>query len=466
LKTFLKLLGIFIFSWCHFLNSSVSASVQGILIPFYIYPTPCAIQPLLDARAQHPDVPMRVILNPATGPGTTQDPVYVAAIAALTEVGIETVGYVYTDYNQRPIADVMDDIATWASFYSPNGIFLDAMGTCASYYTDLSNYIYSLNMQFSIGNAGANVSTSYATEVNTVVIANSDTLPNLTDYSDWAELPATSSAMLLYGISPFPGGFLYQAKKISGWLYVTDGDLYFDALPSYFNLLMDALDTVDVGTIFPFYIYPTSSAIQELINTATQYPNVPIWVILDPANGPGNQIDPTYVSAIQQIRAAGIVILGYVNTNYGKRAKSLVEKDISTWVNFYGPDGIFLDLMAVNHPYYSSITDYAEGLGIQIVEGNPGTNISPSAGKDVDIVNIFENDFIPSPLSQFSDWYDLYPPSDLSIICYDVASLPTTFITEAAQYFGWIFVTDNDGSDPYDAYPSYFNSFIQLLSTL
>jgi hypothetical protein len=139
---------------------------------------------------------------------------------------------------------------------------------------------------------------------------------------------------------------------------------------------------------------------------------------------------------------------------------------IQIWINFYGPDGIFFDLMALNHPYYSSLTSYAKTLGIFVVEGNPGDNIDPSAGNDVDIVNIWENSFLPIPITQFSNWYTVWPPSKLSLISYDISSLPTSFIEQAAQFFGWIFITDQDGDDPYAAYPSYFTSFIQLLSTL
>jgi hypothetical protein len=274
--------------------------------------------------------------------------------------------------------------------------------------------------------------------------------------------------MLLYNVSSFPTGFIYEAKKFVGWLYITDagGMSPWSSFPSYFAQLMNALDTVNTGTVFPFYIYPTQDAINPILAVAAEYPNVPIWVILDPNNGPGTSIDPTYTSAVAQLRAAGINLLGYVNTNYGHRNKTLVEKDIQTWMTYYAPDGIFLDLEAVNHTYYSSVTAYAKGLGFQMVMGNPGTNINQSAGNDVDITNIFENSYLPLPLSQFSNWYNIYPPAALSVISYNSPTLPTSFITSAAQYFGWIFVTDQTGSDPYDAYPSYFSSFIQFLSTL
>ncbi|QLH37195.1 MAG: hypothetical protein HWD61_14480 [Parachlamydiaceae bacterium] len=342
----------------------VWADVGGTLIPFYIYPNPSEIQPLLDAKLAHPNVAMRVILDPDNGPGSVQDPVYVDAISSLRQAGIGIVGYVATDYNARSISEVEADIAAWQQLYNPDGIFFDTMGTDTNYYTSLTIYTKSLGMQFTIGNAGENVDTSYVNVVDTVVIANSSYLPNLTDYANWqnAHLPKTDVAMLIDSITAFPTGFIYEAKKFTGWIYITDagGMNPWGVLPSYFSVLMNALDTVNVGTIFPFYIYPTPSAIQPLIDTANAYPNVPIWVILDPATGPGQTIDQNYVNAVTQFRAAGINILGYVNTNYGRRSKTQVQNDIRKWINFYKPDGIFLDLMSVNHNYYSSITAYAK----------------------------------------------------------------------------------------------------------
>lgn len=464
-----RVLGILFFSFIFLAKTAAWAQAGGTIIPFYIYPTSTAIQPLLDAKSLHPNVGMRVILNPDTGPGSTQDPVYVSAVNAFKAAGIEVAGYVATDYGARPIGDVEADIVQWQNLYDPDGIFFDTMGTDTSYFATLTGYLKGLGMQFSIGNAGMNVDTSYASIVDTVIIANSDYLPPLTDYANWQAANLRSAAgMLLYNIATFPTGFIYEANQFAGWIYITDSNAAdpWEVLPSYFNLLMWALDKGDVGTIFPFYIYPTQSAIQPLIDVAVQYPHVQIWVILDPANGPGTTIDPVYTNAVNQLRSVGINLLGYVNTNYGNRSLAKVQTDIQRWATLYKPDGIFLDLMSVKHTYYTNITNYAKSLGFQMVNGNPGTNINSSAGHDVDITTIYENNSLPSPLSQFQNWYNIYAPPKLSIICYNIPTLPTSFITQAAQHFGWIFITDITGANPYGAYPTYFEDFVSLLNTL
>lgn len=470
-QSFKKIFGSLVFCFFLFWQASGWATIAGTLIPFYIYPSQSAIQPLLDAKSAHPHIPMRIILNPASGPGTTQDPTYVSAISTLKQAGIEVAGYVYTNYNARPLAEVENEISLWYSLYNPDGIFLDSMGALASYYQSLNTYAKNLGAKFVIGNPGMNVDTSYANLVDTVVIANENTLPDLSNYTNWknAGLPATKVGMFLYGISPFPDeNYMRQLKSFVGWIYITDigGMDPWESLPTYFNQLMNALDTTGVGLMFPFYIYPTQAAIQPLISAKQQYPNVPMRVILNPNSGPGSSKNTDYVNAVAQLKQAGISVLGYVHTSYGARNKNTVKNEISRWWNWYKPDGIFLDEMGTNGNYYTDLTNYAKGLGIQYVVGNPGTDIGVTSGQWVDTVTIFENPSLPD-LNDYQNWYNTYPPSKIAFLSYQIPTLPSAFISDASQYFGWLFVTD-DGADgnPWDEYPTYFLNLMALLSSL
>ncbi len=112
---------------------------------------------MLTAKAQHPTVPIRVILNPNSGVGLGVNNDYVNAIKTLKAAKIEVLGYVYTDYNLRSISDVMLEILNWKLWYAPDGIFLDALGASKEYYGDLKTYINTLGMNVIVGNAGQNV---------------------------------------------------------------------------------------------------------------------------------------------------------------------------------------------------------------------------------------------------------------------------------------------------------------------
>ena len=65
-----------------------------------------------------------VIINPASGPGTSTDPQYTQVIAQARAAGIIVLGYVSTSYGQRPEADVIADINGYYDLYSLSGIYL------------------------------------------------------------------------------------------------------------------------------------------------------------------------------------------------------------------------------------------------------------------------------------------------------------------------------------------------------
>jgi hypothetical protein len=456
-------------------NHSFAVNATGSLIPFYIYPTPTAIQPLLDAKSAHPSVPICVILNPNSGVGTFQNPDYVQAITTLRQAGIQVVGYVYTNYNSRPIQEVKTEISQWKAWYQPDGIFLDAMGADPNYYLDLSQFIKSEGMTLSIGNANQNVDTSYLNLVDIVVIANQAGFPDLSHYCTWQIDPNTNkakSAFLIYNVATLPLTLIQQAKEFIGWIYLTPDDLPnpWDSLPTYFANLIAALDSSSshaTGIIVPFYLYPSNTAIQPLLTGKSQNPHVPMRVILNPNSGPGTTIDPTYVNAAQKLKQAGITVLGYVHTSYGKRPIADIEREINQWFSWYQPDGIFLDEMALNHSYYSAITAYAKNKGAKVVVGNPGTNIDPSAAADVDSLIIFEKSSLPS-LNQFSNWQNAkVPPTQLGFLSYHIAQLPgKTYLQQISPLFGWIYITQDNLPNPWDSLPSYFPTLLKDLEVL
>ncbi|KAI9762868.1 MAG: hypothetical protein M4579_000221 [Chaenotheca gracillima] len=70
-----------------------------ILFPLYIYPTPGAWQPLLDAASAHPSITFQAVINIYNGPGGDACPNidYAPAIRSLNaQSNIKTLGYVHT----------------------------------------------------------------------------------------------------------------------------------------------------------------------------------------------------------------------------------------------------------------------------------------------------------------------------------------------------------------------------------
>lgn len=118
-----------------------------ILVPLYIYPgtSASAWSNVTTAIENYPTVQWQVIIDPASGPGTTgclTDTNYIYAISKLNGyANVKTLGYVDTNYTNRPYTAVIQDIDTYASWWTCNegrynvsidGIFFDDVSSTAS----------------------------------------------------------------------------------------------------------------------------------------------------------------------------------------------------------------------------------------------------------------------------------------------------------------------------------------------
>lgn len=126
---------------------ALPAASLFILLPLYVYPdtSASAWTNATAAIAAYPKVQWQVIVNPASGPGTTGYPTdqnYIDGIAILNSYpNVKTLGYVDTDFTHRAYSAVVSDInvyATWASYTKGNqnisiaGIFFDDVNNTAT----------------------------------------------------------------------------------------------------------------------------------------------------------------------------------------------------------------------------------------------------------------------------------------------------------------------------------------------
>jgi hypothetical protein len=96
----------------------------GIIVPLYAYPGTDAWNTVYDSIAAHPSIPFYLIVNPDTGPGTTEYPreAYITAIAKLNSYSnAQVLGYTYTNHGSRAISEVEADIAIYAKWSSYTG---------------------------------------------------------------------------------------------------------------------------------------------------------------------------------------------------------------------------------------------------------------------------------------------------------------------------------------------------------
>ncbi|OLC25726.1 MAG: hypothetical protein AUH71_00590 [Thaumarchaeota archaeon 13_1_40CM_4_48_7] len=217
------------------------------------------------------------------------------------------------------------------------------------------------------------------------------------------------------------------------------------------------------GIIVPLYTYPGGTW-DTVVKTKNNHPAVPIVAIVNPASGPGASKDSNYVSGIAQLKAAGVVVIGYVSTAYTSRSLAAVKGDIDKWGSWYGVDGIFFDEQtnwAGGESYYTQAGDYAESKGLAFTVGNPGANSLPSYLSTVDVVLIYESPGLPN-LSDYVLWGSS-AKDQLGMIPFSVSSLSTSWLKGATGFIGWVYVTSDGLPNPWDSLPTYFDDMAALL---
>ena len=230
---------------------------MGIVVPAYFYPG----NRWTSMNWAAGRVPLVAIINPNSGPDTTQNADYVAAVNSLRASGEKVIGYVSTSYTTRAISAVKTDIDRYFSFYAMDGIFLDELTDDADtnhlgYYAALHQYIQAKGTNLLVvGNPGINTEESYLTRPCTDVLV---TFEVNTGYSNhvvdtWAtnhharhfcHLPySVPSAATMTNYVNLAG-----ARNV-GWLYVTDdsGANPWDTLPTYWTNEVNYIQSLNLS---------------------------------------------------------------------------------------------------------------------------------------------------------------------------------------------------------------------------
>jgi hypothetical protein len=235
-------------------------------------------------------------------------------------------------------------------------------------------------------------------------------------------------------------------------------------VPALAGTNMQAADAATAaGIMVPLYTYPGGTW-DKVAETKNDHPDVPIVAIVNPASGPGGSIDSNYASGIDELKDAGVIVLGYVSTAYTGRSLTAVKGDIDKWDSWYNVEGIFFDEQtnwAGGESYYTQAGDYAESKGLGFTVGNPGANSLQSYLSTVDVVLIYESPGLPN-----LDNYDSWSSSDngqLGMIPFSVSSLPTSWLEDATELVGWVYVTSDSLPNPWDSLPSYFDDMAEML---
>jgi Spherulation-specific family 4 len=252
------------------------------------------------------------------------------------------------------------------------------------------------------------------------------------------------------------------------------------------------------GTIVPLYTYPDTNW-SALRAAHDAHPDVPMIAVInfDDTGGPGPGDDPVIRRRVADLVCSGVEVSGYVDTRYLSRPQNEIRDEISTWKRSYPVTGIFLDQMADNYDHsnlhdpdlpelsqaqieqnadiYHELTSYAHRLGLWDVIGNPGAASSQTYldRNAVDLMVTREGGGVPSAVDQQGWWWMSKPDlrDRTALLSYGVKAdeagvqpLSDDQLSRLGDAFGWVYVTDRDGANPWDGLSSYFDSLLTALA--
>lgn len=143
--------------------------------------------------------------------------------------------------------------------------------------------------------------------------------------------------------------------------------------------------------LVPFYEHPAArpAAWEAVIRAA---PGL-YGVVLNPDSGPGAAPDPAFAAVSSRLRAAGVRVLGYADTDYARRPQAAVVQDLLRHRDWYGADGAFLDQVTAEAdalPHYRRLAVAARAAGAATLVLNHGVHPDPAYLELADLLVTFE----------------------------------------------------------------------------
>lgn len=241
----------------------------------------------------------------------------------------------------------------------------------------------------------------------------------------------------------------------------------------------------------PLYKYPewyNSSNYRFWDNVANASSRVPITVIINPDNGPGNgPPNSDYQQGLATLRSGkNITIVGYVYTEHGRRNLEEVKADVDLYAQYFEIDGIFFDQVASGpkeFKYYKELYDYVKKSNFHVdkkVIINPGNRIYERyiSSPVCDITVIFESHLTDDSIDPansspntllIEEYIKKYPNNTFAVLAHGVPDADTmkTLIDLAVTHnVGYIYITDDTLPNPWDQLPTFWETEINYIECL
>ncbi|MDH6111655.1 hypothetical protein P3T36_001971 [Kitasatospora sp. MAP12-15] len=195
--------------------------------------------------------------------------------------------------------------------------------------------------------------------------------------------------------------------------------------------------------LVPLYVHPAvDPAAWQAVAAAG--PAAVRAVVLNIADGPGPAPDPAFEQAADRLHAAGITVLGYVDTAYGRRPHAEVVAELLNYRQWYGVTGVYFD-QAASHAeavaHYRRLATASRAAGCTTVVLGHGVHPEPAYAEPElsDLLVTFEGSWTDYDALVLPLWTGHHPASRFCHLVYDVPS-------ERAGAAGALFASRRAGS--------------------
>lgn len=209
--------------------------------------------------------------------------------------------------------------------------------------------------------------------------------------------------------------------------------------------------------VVPAYFHP-AAAPEEWARMAREAEQIRL-VILNPASGPGDEPDPAYLAALAPLRAAGVQVAAYVDSNYGQRPWREALADIGRYLDWYGVQGVMFDRVSAGPAdlrHYAVLSRRARKMGAQIVVFNHGVHPHEAYARHADVLGTFEGPWSVYLQQAVPRWTRSWPADRFYHVVYSVPpeQLGNAFLLAGRRRAGCVYVTDFSGGNPYNRLPA------------
>jgi hypothetical protein len=136
----------------------------------------------------------------------------------------------------------------------------------------------------------------------------------------------------------------------------------------------------------PAYFHPAVA--REEWHRLAHHAAVLRFVVVNVHNGVGAEVESLYSEVTEELLAAGVRLVGYVDTAYGQRSVADVVAEAHAYQDRYAITGVFLDQASSDLESLTQYEKYTLGLraaGARFVVLNPGVHPHPGY---IDLANV------------------------------------------------------------------------------